>query len=100
MRAIALSRISGSSIIITFRNWYSDPSFGFAEHQRDGRHVGFMYRVVADIAVGGVQRIAIERVEVGADFAGQFFQIAVVVVAQRGLRNRTAVAAFCTSAPL
>ncbi|MNR07681.1 hypothetical protein D3C85_1238110 [compost metagenome] len=51
-----------------------------------------MHRVVADIAVGGVKRVAIERVEVRTDFAGQFFEIQVIVIAQRRLRDRAAVA--------
>ena len=51
-----------------------------------------MHRVIAYIAVSGIQGITIQRVEVGADITGQLVQIALVVVAQRGLRNGTAVA--------
>ena len=53
-----------------------------------------MHGVVADIAVCGIQRIAIERVEVGADLAGKLFEEAIVVIAQRGLRHGAAVPGF------
>lgn len=46
----------------------------FAEHQRNGCHIGFVDGVVADIAVRGIQRIAIQRMEVGADLAGELLK--------------------------
>ena len=46
-----------------------------------------MHRVVADITVGGVQRGAVQGVEMRTDFAREFFQETVVVIAESGLRH-------------
>ncbi|MCQ4856774.1 Mur ligase domain-containing protein, partial [Escherichia coli] len=47
----------------------------------------FMHRVVADITIGGVQCGAVQRVEMRTDFAREFFQETVVVIAESGLRH-------------
>ena len=46
-----------------------------------------MHRVVADITVGGVQRGAVQGVEMRTDFAREFFQETVVVIAESSLRH-------------
>ena len=50
-----------------------------------------MHRVVADISVGGVQRGAVQGVEMRTDFAGEFFQETVVVIAESGLRHSATI---------
>ncbi len=53
-----------------------------------------MHRVVTDVAVSGIERVAVKRMEVGAYLAGELFEVAVVVIAERGLRHGAAVAGF------
>ncbi len=53
-----------------------------------------MHRVVTDITVGGIQRIAIECVEMRADLPGELLQETVIIIAQRGLRDGTSVSGF------
>ncbi len=53
-----------------------------------------MHRVVADIAVRGIQRVAIERVEMRANFPGELLQVTIVIIAQRSLRHGTAIPRF------
>ncbi len=53
-----------------------------------------MHRVITDIAVRGVKRGAIKRVEMRANFAGELFQVAIIVITQGRLRYGAAIAGF------
>lgn len=68
--------------------------FCFVEYQWNGGNEGFMYCVVADIMVGGVQCGVVQGVEMRIDFVREFFQEMIVVIVESSLCYGVIISGF------